>query len=368
MDGTDSSSPLPPETTEVLRGPDNIQRRTLETFSWVKEELDGCVESTEIAMNVTLDAIWNGYAQLKKKGVILRVVTEVTPDNISYVRKLMELFEVRHLKGVKSNFGMVDRRECLLYSISHEDQSLSHAIITNAKALVEAQYFLFKTLWNNAIPAQEKIREIGEGIKPPFTETLRDVHEIQRFVFDIVNSAKQEILVLLFPATAGGKGFLREEYKVVIQLLKEAVKQHGIRVRILTSKGIMEQIEKIIAKEKRHEEEKDEGRGGGLLVGVRKQGKFEVHLIDAMQQQQQRLQTNVSILIVDSKVSLVEELKAYHNNNNSNGELSLATYSNSESTVLTYTSIFETLWVQTEPNRLLQSNARKSPSLEVGEG
>jgi hypothetical protein len=31
-------------------------------------------------MNVTLDAIWNGYAQLKKKDVILRVVTEVTPD------------------------------------------------------------------------------------------------------------------------------------------------------------------------------------------------------------------------------------------------------------------------------------------------
>ena len=72
---------------------------------------------------------------------------------------------------------------------------------------------------------------------------------------------------------------------------------------------------------------------------------------------------------MDSKVSLVEELKAYHNNNNnSNGILPLATYSNSESTVLTYTSIFETLWAQTEPNRLLQSNARKSPSLEVGEG
>jgi hypothetical protein len=108
----------------------------------------------------------------------------------------------------------------------------------------------------------------------------------------------------------------------------------------------MEQIEKIIAKETRHEEEKDEGREG-LLVGVRKQGKFEVHLIDAIQQQQQRLQTNVSILIVDSKVSLVEELKDYHNNtNNSNEVLPLATYSNSESTVLTYNSIFETLWAQ----------------------
>ena len=77
--------------------------------------------------------------QLKKKGVRLRAVTEVTADNISYVKKLMELSEVRHLTGVKSNFGIVDRKVCLLHSISHEDHPLSHAIITNAKALVEAQ-------------------------------------------------------------------------------------------------------------------------------------------------------------------------------------------------------------------------------------
>ena len=35
-------------------------------------------------------------------------------------------------------------------------------------------------------------------------------------------------------------------------------------------------------------------------------------------------------------------------NNNSNGYLTLATYSNSESTLLAYISIFETLWAQTE--------------------
>ena len=39
MDGTGSSSPLPPETTEVLYGNDNIQRRTLEIFSQVKGSL-----------------------------------------------------------------------------------------------------------------------------------------------------------------------------------------------------------------------------------------------------------------------------------------------------------------------------------------
>lgn len=121
------------------------------------------------------------------------------------------LFEIRHLKGLKSNFGIVDRKVCLLHLISYEDQPLSHAIITNPKALVEAQYFLFQTLWNQAIPAQEKIREIEEDIKPPFIETLRDPNEIRKLVFDLVNSAKQEILMLLFSPTTAAGNELREE-------------------------------------------------------------------------------------------------------------------------------------------------------------
>ena len=122
MDGTGSSSPLPPETTEVLYGNDSIQGRVVEAYSWIQEELDGCVDYSEVSMHIELEAIYNFHVQLKRKGIRLRVVTEVTPDNISYVKKLMEVSEVRHLAGVKCNFGIVDRKVCLFHSISHEDQ------------------------------------------------------------------------------------------------------------------------------------------------------------------------------------------------------------------------------------------------------
>jgi len=122
MDGTGSSSPLPPETTEVLYGNDNIQGRVVEAYSWIQEELDGCADYSEVSMHIELEAIYNFHVQLKRKGIRLRVVTEVTPDNISYVKKLMEVSEVRHLAGVKCNFGIVDRKVCLFHSISHEDQ------------------------------------------------------------------------------------------------------------------------------------------------------------------------------------------------------------------------------------------------------
>jgi hypothetical protein len=165
--------------------------------------------------------------------------------------------------------------------------------------------------------------------------------------------------MLLFPNTTIGDTFLEGyEQEHIIQLLQEAVAQNGIRVRILASKDIYKQIEKLIAiqqqkiitKGRQEVELQQEGRRG--LVGVGKQGgRFEIHLADTThQQQQQRLQTKISFLVVDSKLSLVEEEpKAYNkDNNNSNEKISLATFSNSESTILAYTSIFETLWTQTE--------------------
>ena len=62
---------------------------------------------------------------------------------------------------------------------------------------------------------------------------------------------------------------------------------------------------------------------------------------------QPHLQTKVTILIVDKKYSLAIELKD-DTKETSNEAIGLATYSNSLSTVLSYASIFESLWTQTE--------------------
>ena len=304
------------ETTEVLYGNENIQRTVLEGFSRVNKALDGCVDHSEVAMNVTYDAIWNGFLQLKKKGVRLRTVTEITPENISYVKKLMELFEVRHVTGVKSNFGIADRRECLLHSISHEDQPLSHAIISNSKPLVEAQQYLFETLWANAIPAQYKVKEIEEGIRPDFIETIRDPAEIQQHTFKLIKSAKEELLLLFSTPNA----FYRQVQMGIIQILNEAASNHGVNVRILIHSNdmIIDTLEKL-----------------------KSNNKIKVLELQAF------LQMKLSTVIQDRKYSLEIEDKDDTKSDISEAT-GLATYSNSESTVWTQSSIFETLWTQSE--------------------
>jgi two-component system sensor histidine kinase VicK len=59
------------------------------------------------------------------------------------------------------------------------------------------------------------------------------------------------------------------------------------------------------------------------------------------------MQTRMTILVVDRKYSLVVELKD-DSKDNLEEPIGLATYSNSKSTVLSYVSIFDTLWKQSE--------------------
>jgi hypothetical protein len=243
----------------------------------------------------------------------------------------MQLFAVRHLTGVRSNFGIIDRRECLLHSISHEDEPLSHAIVTNAKALVEAQQYLFETLWNKAVPAEEVIGEIEEGMKPPFIETFRDPHEIQKLSLDLVNSAKEELFLLFSTANS----FQRKEESGFIQLLTDVASQKDIKIRILA-----------------HMDNETRRISDRLLKSQRN---IDVRPL------QQALQTRVTTLIADRKYSLEVEVKD-GTKDNLHGAIGLATYSNSESTVWTHTSIFETLWMQAE----IEENKKLDSKLSNG--
>jgi two-component system, OmpR family, sensor histidine kinase VicK len=59
------------------------------------------------------------------------------------------------------------------------------------------------------------------------------------------------------------------------------------------------------------------------------------------------LQSRVITMIMDNEISLIIELKD-DTKDNSIEAAGLATYSNSEATVLSYVSIFEILWIESE--------------------
>ena len=110
--------------------------------------------------------------------------------------------QLRHLLGITSNFGIIDRMEYMATVVMEEKKPLWHAIVSNAKTFVEGQQSVFDALWSKASLAEQRIRDIEEGLKPAFIETISNPSEIQNLAFDLVKSAKEEIMIIFSTANA----------------------------------------------------------------------------------------------------------------------------------------------------------------------
>ena len=83
--------------------------------------MDGALDKDGPAVHVLYEPICEWLVSLKKKGIKIRGITEVTIDNIHYCKMLMEVGELRHLDGVRTNFGIADGKQ-VDFMVYHENQ------------------------------------------------------------------------------------------------------------------------------------------------------------------------------------------------------------------------------------------------------
>ena len=177
------------ERTEVLYGTDNVINNELRFFSETKIRIDTCMDNTRPALAIGAEAIRKSFVEAKRKGVQLRYLTEITNDNLPYCKEIMSMVdEVRHLDGIKGNF-MISESEYLAPVTSPDKIKPADTIIfSNVKEIVEHQQYVFHTFWDKAIPAEQKIREIEEGIVHYDTRIINDsqqiIKEIHRLIAD----------------------------------------------------------------------------------------------------------------------------------------------------------------------------------------
>src|SRR3712207_8535749 len=75
--------------------------------------------------------------------------------------------EFPHLDGIKGGIA-VNEREYMATTILEEAQPLTQVIYSNFKEVVEQGQYVFDMLWNRAIPAKMRIKEIEERVKREF--------------------------------------------------------------------------------------------------------------------------------------------------------------------------------------------------------
>jgi two-component system, OmpR family, sensor histidine kinase VicK len=324
------------EKTEVLYG-----------FEKTTEAIMEFINSAEVSMNICADYTWpsvvmgvevfkKGIYELKTRNVQSRFVTDITKDNIKYCKELMQISELRHLDGIKGNFA-ISEKGYMASATLLEASPLQQVIYSNVRAIVDQQQYVFETLWNKAIPADQKIRGIEEGIELGKTDIIQSPSKILELFINLIKSAKSEVLLMLPTINA----FLREERIGVIELLKKSATENNVHVRIITPSNDV--VEKILQDT------------GSVLVEKDQRKGFEVQQSNI--QFKETAVTTVTTLVVDRKESLAIE-KTDDSKLDFIEAIGLATYSNSEPTVISYVSIFHGLWKQAELVDQLEAHDR----------
>jgi signal transduction histidine kinase len=218
------------ERTEVLYGTENVINEELRFFSKTKSRIDTCMDHTRPSLAIGIESIKWSFLDAKKRGVRLRYLTEITNANISYCKELMQLLhELRHLDGVKGNF-MISETEYLAPASSHEETKPSSLIIyTNVKEIVEHQQYVFETLWNKAIPANQKIREIGEGIISTGIRLIENRDEIIKEIKRKNNNANKLSICSTFGGMQMSYNNLFDSYKNVVDKHRRGENKEGMR-------------------------------------------------------------------------------------------------------------------------------------------
>ena len=324
------------EKTEVLYG-----------FEKTTEAIMEFINSAEVSMNICADYTWpsvvmgvevfkKGIYELKTRNVQSRFVTDITKDNIKYCKELMQISELRHLDGIKGNFA-ISEKGYMASATLLEASPLQQVIYSNVRAIVDQQQYVFETLWNKAIPADQRIRGIEEGIELGKTDIIQSPSKILELFINLIKSAKSEVLLMLPTINA----FLREERIGVIELLKKSATENNVHVRIITPSNDV--VEKILQDT------------GSVLVEKDQRKGFEVQQSNI--QFKETAVTTVTTLVVDRKESLAIE-KTDDSKLDFIEAIGLATYSNSEPTVISYVSIFHGLWKQAELVDQLEAHDR----------
>lgn len=216
----------------------------LDIFSSASNTINVCGNSKFLPQVLSLEITKETIAA-KSRRIRQRYLVEVVKDNISSCRNLMKIVAqndssfLRHLDEVEANFVVSEKEYLGSITLKEPHQ---HAIYSNMRDMVEQQHHIFESLWNKAIPIQDRIAEIEEGREHEFYEVINDYKKAQEKYIDLARSVDREALLLC----ANSKAMVRAYRLGVLDSLIDASTKKGAIIRIVVP--LAEENSEIIAK------------------------------------------------------------------------------------------------------------------------
>jgi two-component system, OmpR family, sensor histidine kinase VicK len=182
----DTNNSTSNERIEVLQNKEIIISTYLQALHNAKK-WDCFAETKSLSLvPLAIESLTEALSDAKNRRKKLRFITEITKHNISLSNDIMKIGEVRHLDGVRGNFAVSDTEYIAANTKAWVESDSPYAIYSNVKEDIRQQNYVFEILWNKAIPAEQKIREIEEGIVHYDTRIINDsqqiIEEINRLI------------------------------------------------------------------------------------------------------------------------------------------------------------------------------------------
>jgi nitrogen-specific signal transduction histidine kinase len=320
--------------TRVLGKPEEILAE-MTRMNDHSNEMSICVTSggLQFTRNFLFDLIkrlLDRQGEGKHRGI--KYITNINGEDLALVREFLDLgMQIRHAKYMPPMSFAVSEKEMGATIEKIEGNRMVQSLLMSNE-LLYAQHFksIFEELWKGGIDAAERIKEIEQGVQAANIEIIHNPKQALERAWDLIRSSQREVL-LMFSTTGA---FQRQLQMGGMQIIKEAIKS-GTKIRMLLPADDL--IKDAIAQAKTQ------------LPQV------EIRMMD------KSLQAKITIVAVDRKECMLFELND-DSKKSSYEAVGLSMHSSSKTIVLSYASIFYSLWNQTE---LYEQLASANEQLEV---
>ena len=316
--------------TRIIENPDEVIKE-IGRLTASSNKLDICLTSGGLQYS------HNYFFDLKKKLLDkqrrgehkgIRYITNIDNGNLHICKLYLKHgIQIRHMKNLPPmSFGVSDKEIAVTIEKMEGGRRIQSLLISNEPLYVRHFTSLFEEIWRNGIDGQHRIKQVEERVESDI-EVIQNPDRTEELYWNIVKSAEKEILLILPTANA----VIRQEKMGIIEYLAEATKSRNIQVRILMPKVNLSYHHHSAIEESKTLQQQQDNPTDSLNVRY----------------MQQPSDTKATILIADKKVSLVIEVRD-DSKSTFYEAIGLSTYSSSKPGVLSYVSIFENLWIQTE--------------------
>lgn len=329
---------LLPVETRIVDSPQEIYTLVLDITRKSNNGLSNCSTIGGFQIVYEDKKLFQSYSNLlssNKRGKVKESVRWVThiednKDQVNLINIFLNLgIEIRHVNNLPPmSFALSDKQFQGTIEKMEHGKMFKNILYSTEPLYIKHFQSIFEEIWRNGIDARHRISQIEMGIASETTRVIENSIQTKELIRNLIDNAKEEIMIVI-PSLNAVK---MQKDIGTIDLLKQKG-QENLRIRILSPLGNTTNEILLLS---HHNKDKNQSLENIIVRQIVKQQNIKSIL-----------------LMVDNKyllsVELKDDLKKVFED-----AIGLAIYSTSKPTMLSYTSIFETLWTQTEMYEILR--------------